>query len=96
MSRKHKRQKQRNFFPWVLAAFGVALIVIAIAFFVNQSGSGTNISGGIPKLAVDPQKIDYGYVKFGNDKTFTINVTNIGTGILRFAENPYVEVLEGC
>jgi hypothetical protein len=45
---------------------------------------------------VDQQKIDYGDVKFGVNKTFTIKVTNTGDGTLRFSEEPYVEVLEGC
>jgi hypothetical protein len=37
-----------------------------------------------------------GDVKFGINKTFAIKVTNIGDGTLRFKEEPYVEVLEGC
>ena len=45
---------------------------------------------------MDQQKIDYGDVKFGVEKTFSIKVTNTGDGILRFKEEPYIEVLEGC
>jgi hypothetical protein len=45
---------------------------------------------------VDQQKIDYGDVKFGVNKTFAIKVTNTGSGTLRFKEDPYIEVLEGC
>ncbi len=98
MSKKHRRQKQRRSFPWVLVAFGAVLIVAAVVLFANRGGGGGEVadSGGTPAIAVDPQKIDYGYVKFGNDKTFTLNVTNKGNGTLRFTENPYVEVLEGC
>lgn len=99
MSRKHKRQKQRRSFPWILVALGGVLIIVAVVLFAmrsNGSGVGSNNSGGTPKIAVDPQKVDYGYVKFGNDKTFTIKVTNAGTGSLRFISQPYVEVLEGC
>ena len=95
MSRKHRKQKQRKSTPWVLFAFGGILIIVAIVLFTNRSGSGDN-GGGTPKITVDQQKIDFGYVKFGNDKTFQIKVTNSGTGTLRFTENPYVEVLEGC
>ena len=52
--------------------------------------------GGTPSIAVDQQKIDYGDVKFGVEKTFAIKVTNTGDGTLRFKEEPYIEVLEGC
>lgn len=52
--------------------------------------------GGSPQIAVDPQKIDYGYVKFGNNELFKFKVTNNGKGVLRFQDQPYIEVLEGC
>jgi hypothetical protein len=45
---------------------------------------------------VDQDKIDYGYVKFGETRQFALKVTNTGDGTLRFKEQPYLEVLEGC
>ena len=92
MSRKHKRQKQRKSFPWVLVAIGGVLLIVAAFFFANQNGDG----GGTPSIAVDQQKIDYGDVKFGVEKTFAIKITNTGDGTLRFKEEPYIEILEGC
>ncbi len=92
MSKKHKRRKQRNTFPWPLVVFGGILLIVAAFFFANQGGAG----GGTPSIAVDQQKIDYGDVKFGVNKTFAIKVTNTGDGTLRFKEEPYIEVLEGC
>jgi hypothetical protein len=89
MSRKHKRQKQRKTFPWPLMAIGGLLLIVA-AFFLSDGGGGT------PSIAVDQQKIDYGDVKFGVNKTFAVKVTNTGDGTLRFQEKPYIEVLEGC
>jgi hypothetical protein len=89
MSRKHKRQKQRKTFPWPLMAIG-GLLLIVTAFFLSDGGGGT------PSIAVDQQKIDYGDVKFGVNKTFAVKVTNTGDGTLRFQEKPYIEVLEGC
>ena len=71
---------------------GGILLIVAIFFFTNQGGDG----GGTPSIAVDQQKIDYGDVKFGVNKTFAIKVTNTGDGTLRFKEEPYIEVLEGC
>jgi hypothetical protein len=90
MSKKPKKQKPS--FPWVLVAIGGVLLVIA-AFFFSRPGSD---SGGTPAIAVDQQKIDYGDVKFDVEKNFAIKVTNTGDGTLRFKEDPYIEILEGC
>ena len=92
MGKKHKIQKQRKTFPWSLVAIGGVLLIVAAFFFANRGGDG----GGTPSIAVDQQKIDYGDVKFGVEKTFAIKVTNTGDGTLRFKEEPYIEVLEGC
>jgi len=93
MSKKHKRQKQRKSFPWSLVAIGGVLLIIAAFFLANRGGVD---GGGTPSITVDQQKIDYGDVKFGVNKTFAIKVTNTGDGLLRFKEDPYIEVLEGC
>ncbi len=92
MSNKRKKQKQRKSFPWPLVVLGGILLIVAAFFFTNQGGDG----GGTPSIAVDQQKIDYGDVKFNVNKTFAIKVTNTGDGTLRFKEEPYIEVLEGC
>ncbi len=92
MSKKHRRQKQRKSFPWSVVAIGGVLLLIAAFFLANRGGDG----GGTPSIAVDQQQIDYGDVKFGVNKTFAIKVTNTGDGTLRFKEEPYIEVLEGC
>jgi hypothetical protein len=91
--KKHNRQKYRKTFPWPLLVFGGVLLIVAAVLFVNRSGGD---GGGTASLAVDQQKIDYGDVKFGVNKTFAIKVTNTGSGTLRFKEEPYIEVVEGC
>ena len=88
--KKYRKQKQRKNFPWALAVAGGVLLVIAAFFFANRDGGGT------PSIRVDQQRIDYGDVKFGVEKTFAIKVTNTGDGTLRFKEEPYIEVVEGC
>ena len=92
MSKKQKKQKQNNklFLPLIILG-GILLITVAF-YFANQGENG----GGTPSIAVDQQKIDYGDVKFNVEKTFAIKVTNTGDGTLRFKEEPYIEVLEGC
>jgi len=91
--KKYRKQKQRRNFPWALAAVGGVLLVIAAFFFANRGGGEGD---GDPSIVVGQQKIDYGDVKFGVNKTFAIQVTNTGDGTLRFKEDPYIEVLEGC
>ena len=92
MNKKHNKQKQRKGFPWSLVAIGGVLLIIAAFFLANRGGDG----GGTPSIAVDQQKIDYGDVKFNVEKTFAVKVTNTGDGTLRFKEEPYIEILEGC
>jgi len=93
MSKKYKRQKQRKSFPWPLVVIGGVLLITAALFFAKQGGGD---GGGTPAIAVDQQRLDFGDVKFGVNKTFAIKVTNTGGGTLRFKDEPYIEVLEGC
>lgn len=85
------RQKHKQKFPWLFLALGGVFIALAVFLFARQ-GDG----GGTPSIAVDQQLIDYGDVKFNVEKIFAIKVTNTGDGTLRFKEDPYIEVLEGC
>jgi hypothetical protein len=90
-NQKYKKQIRTRNFPWLLVVLGGGLLLLAAMLFArNESGGGT------PSIAVDQNKIDYGDVKFGVNKSFAIKVTNTGDGPLRFKENPYIEVLEGC
>lgn len=91
--KKYRKQDQRKKFPWALTVIGGVLLIITAFFFARQNGGD---GSGTPFITVDQQKIDYGDVKFGVNKTFAIQVTNAGNGTLRFKEDPYIEVLEGC
>ena len=90
-NQKYRKQKRKNF-PWLLAVLGGGLLLLAAVLFARNNGAG----GGTPSIAVDQDKIDYGFVKFGETRQFAIQVTNGGDGTLRFKEQPYIEVLEGC
>ncbi len=92
-NKKFRKQKQRKTFPWLFVALGGGLLLVAAFLFANRNGGD---GGGTPAIAVDQNKIDYGYIKFGEDRQFALKVTNTGDGTLRFKEKPYVEVLEGC
>jgi hypothetical protein len=88
--KKYRNQKQN--FPWLFVGLGGVLLLVA-AFFFAREGGGNN---GTPAIEVDQQKIDYGYVKFGETRSIAIQVTNTGDGALRFKEDPYIEIVEGC
>ena len=94
MSKKSRRRKQqkRSLNPLIWLMGGGVLLIAAALFLAFGGGSG----GGTPALAVDKQTIDYGDVKLATDLTFEIKVTNTGDGTLRFREEPYIEVREGC
>jgi hypothetical protein len=87
---KQKYRKQKKNFPWPFVVLGGVLLVIAAFFLANQD------TGGTPAIQVDQQKIDYGFVKYGETRSFKIKVTNTGAGTLRFKEQPYIEIVEGC
>ena len=90
-NQKYRKQNQRKNSLWLLVALAGGLLLLAAILFARSSGSG-----GTPSIAVDQDKIDYGYVRFGETRQFAIQVTNNGDGILRFKEQPYIEVLDGC
>lgn len=92
MSKRRKQKQKKLPVPLIgVVIGGILLIAAAIYLF-----SGSNDGGGTPALAVDQQVIDYGDVKLNTPKTFAITVTNTGDGALRFKEQPYIEILEGC
>lgn len=92
MSKKYKKRKQKQTFPWAIAALGGILLIVVAVLFARQNGDG----GGAPSIAVDQQRIDYGDVTLDTPLTFAVKVTNTGDGTLRFTEKPYIQVLEGC
>lgn len=101
MSRRNKprRHGAGGSLAWPIIAFGVVLLAFAVFLFTRQgsgSGSGSGSDSGTPQIMVDQQKIDYGYVKFGEVRAIKMTVANVGDGVLRFKQKPYIEVLEGC
>jgi hypothetical protein len=68
------------------------LVTVAVVLVARPATT----AGGTPALAVEPAFIDFGKVMLDTPKTFALRITNTGDGNLRFEEDPYLEVLEGC
>ena len=100
MSRRNKPRLhgERRSLALPVIIMGAVLILAAALLFLRQGkGGGGGVSeSGSPQITVDQQKVDYGYVKFGETRSIKLTVTNTGKGVLRFTKSPYVEVLEGC
>ncbi|GAB4424801.1 MAG: hypothetical protein Kow002_14300 [Anaerolineales bacterium] len=96
MSRKFKKQRKKQTASPVLWLVSGGVLLIALALVMVLFVSGNDSGGGTPALAVDQEVIQYGDVKFNVPLTFAIKVTNTGDGTLRFKEDPYIEVREGC
>ena len=88
---KNKRSVQRS----IRNAIGYSALglVVVVAVFLMLRG---NAPAGVPSLAVENTAIDLGNIQDYTPTIFTIRVTNTGTGPLRFTEQPYIQVLEGC
>ncbi len=92
MGKRHRGQNRG--FAWPIIIFGGVLLIAAVFLLANRSGGGND--HGMPAIVVGQQRIDYGYVQFGGERSFSIRVTNTGQGVLRFKEKPFIQVMEGC
>jgi hypothetical protein len=82
----------------VLIVGGLALLgLAAYALFGNGAGGAAAIEvKGSPRLKVDRESLDLGDVQLGQTVEARFRLTNVGDQPLRFAEAPYIEVVEGC
>jgi hypothetical protein len=52
--------------------------------------------GGTPRLALDRDTVDLGYLPFETPARVVFTLTNAGDGVLRLAEVPRVKAIKGC
>jgi len=98
-SKSKKNQDRRNSLILLVAVVGGALLLLgAFLAFPKQETDPNFVAevDGAPSLKADKEKIDFGDVRFNEMVTASFTLTNVGDEALRFTENPYVELKEGC
>lgn len=98
-SKRRKKRRQRNRWIAVLLSLGGLALLMLAALALRGNGSGTKAAievNGAPSVKVDKEQIDLGDVKLGRTVEVTFKITNVGDQTLRFNEQPFIEVVEGC
>ena len=94
---REKKRKTISIVIWSILG-GALLLLAAFLFFPRQDASSSFISEveGGPSLKANKEQIDFGDVRFNEFVTASFELTNVGDAPLRFSEQPYVEIKEGC
>jgi len=103
MRHSHKRpalhRKPTNPLVPILLVLGGVLLLGLTAFLFWRSGTASTAPievSGAPRLKADKEKVDLGAVQLGQTVQVSFKIANVGDKPLRFTEDPYVEVVEGC
>ncbi len=98
--KRHTKKRQQRNKPWlpiIVALTGVVLVGLAFWGLRGKPASNANIEvTGAPSLKADKEKVDLGNVKLGQTVEVSFQLTNVGDKTLRFKEQPFIEVVEGC
>jgi hypothetical protein len=97
--KRYKSNRKRKHNQALLLAVGGLLLVAAVVLFTGLGQSSPKVPvevKGQPSLKVDQERVDFGEVKFEQPVYVTFTLSNVGDQTLRFSEQPYIEVLEGC
>ncbi len=94
------RQRRRTQRIWLFLALGGVFLVGMAIILLRGNQASQNLAAievnGAPSLKVDKEMVDLGEVQLGQTVKVSFNLTNVGDQPLRFSEQPYVEVVEGC
>ena len=85
--------------PVLVIAGGILLL--AAAYFAIRSSNQPQtdfvpLVTGAPAISVQPEQIDMGEVALGTPVRADFVIMNLGDKPLKFSEEPYIELVEGC
>ncbi len=95
MRKQRGKQPPRRRSRWRWAALGALGLIVVVAAFWWLSEAPV-ASGGTPRLVLDRDVVDLGYLPFETPARVVFNLTNTGDGVLRLAEVPRVKAIKGC
>ena len=97
---QHRSTRAARPSRWIIGLLLAAALLLVAAAAYALSGSGANSAAvevsGAPRLRVDRELVDLGDIPLGRTVQVDFRLTNVGDQPLRFAEMPYIEVVEGC
>ncbi|MBI1892940.1 MAG: hypothetical protein HYS14_02350 [Candidatus Rokubacteria bacterium] len=76
-----------------LGTFGLVAVAAVTAWWL---WSAPEVSGGTPRLVLDRDVVELGYLPFESPARVMFTLTNTGDGVLKLADIPRVKVLKGC
>lgn len=96
--REQQAAQRKRLIAVAVGAIGLLVVGVA-ALLLTRGGSPTGYEAeyaGGPRLSLEQDLYDYGYVKHDTVITTDVEITNVGDAPLQIAEVPVVEVREGC
>jgi hypothetical protein len=96
MGKRQVKQPPRRRARWrrvLLGVVGLMAVGGAGAWWLWEPPEA---SGGTPRLVVDREVRDFGYVPFETPVRAVFMLANTGDSVLRLAGVPRVEVVKGC
>ncbi len=104
--RHHKKVKPtpKPQIPWLWLTVGAAILLVLGGLSLMWTPSDTGVVtldvtpevSGSPRLAVDQEIIDEGYIKLNKTVQTTYRLRNVGDQPLYITGEPQVELVEGC
>lgn len=100
--RARKRQTPPRRYPWLwLVAGGALLLLVAAGALLVQPWSDDEPEAtpqvvGAPRLSVERETVDEGYVKYDIPVRTTFHLSNVGDQPLRILAEPQVQLVQGC
>lgn len=94
---KHRRRQpppRRPRWRWAVPA-ALALVVVGAGTLWWLS-EAPDASGGTPRLVLDREVVDLGYLTFETPARVVFTLTNAGGGSLKLPDVPRIKVLKGC